>query len=90
MDELLREMKRDVESDDSHLVREFALLSSKNVRFSSGKARFVYYKTEHPQLREKAELLVDRRLVQDVTPGNTPIYRMSDAFIAMLKAWKPE
>jgi len=89
MQKLLAEMKQDVEADATGLVREFALVYSRFVGFSSNKARFLYYMTEHHMLCEEVDLLAERGLVQYVTSGETPIYRMSEAFISQLRAWNP-
>ncbi len=86
--DLLEEMRRDIEADATGLVREFALLPSTGVHFNSGKSRFVYYETEIPLLREKVDLLEEAGLVEDVTPGNTPIYRMTQDLVSQLRAWK--
>jgi len=84
MPELFTEMKTDLSNDDTGLVREFFILSSKHVILSSMKQRLAYYEDEHPDLRNKVDLLDDHGFIIDVTTGNTPIYRMTKEFVELL------
>ena len=84
MPRLLAEMKADFNREGMELVREFAILSNSRVSFWSEKKRFIYYQEEHPDLQNKVDLLQQYGLVKDVTPGNTPIYRMKEEFVEWL------
>ena len=84
MPRLLAEMKADFNNEGMGLVREFVVLSNRRVSFSSEKKRFIYYKEDHPDLQNKVDLLEQYGLVKDVTPGNTPIYRMKEEFVEWL------
>ncbi|MGD8500547.1 MAG: hypothetical protein PVJ86_07855 [Phycisphaerales bacterium] len=76
MPDLIAEMRKDVRGDKTRLVREFVLLPNSNVLFHSGKPRFVYYQTEHPNLQIQLDWLKEMGVILDVTPKSTPIYRM--------------
>lgn len=86
MPELIMEIKQDLDSDESNLMREFVLLPSKNIPFNSSKLRFAYFEDEHHNLIGKVDILADHGYVFDVTPGNTPIYRMTEEFISLVKS----
>jgi len=85
MADLIAEMRSNVQDDDTGLVREFVLLPNRNVSFWHGKPRFVYFESDHPQLRIQVDWLEERALIRDVTSKNTPIYRMTSEFFAWLK-----
>ena len=82
---LVAEMRSDVRSDDTQLVREIVPLRSHSVVFGSAKARFPYFETDHPTLRLQMDWLLDMGLVIDVRPANTPIYRITSEFWSWLR-----
>ena len=84
MPELMAEMRQDLVSDDSKLVREFVILPTERVVFSGTKARFRYYEDVHLDLQNQVDLLEEYGFVRDVTPSNTPIYRMTEEFVDLL------
>lgn len=84
MPELIAEMREDVRGDDTQLIREIVILYSRNVRFGGSKPRFLYFETEHPHLRLKIDWLEEMGFLVDITPGNTPLYRMVPEFIDAL------
>jgi hypothetical protein len=83
------EMKQNLSS--APLVREFIVLPSKHVAFGGGKLqpRFRYYEDEHPQLRGQLAMLEDYGYIRDVTPRNTPIYRMTEEFVELVLRSEP-
>ena len=85
MPELIAEMREDVRNDKTELIREFVVLPSQNVIFGHTKPRFIYFETEHPQLRLQVDWLEDMGVVVDVTPKNTPIYHMISEFVHWLR-----
>lgn len=85
MPKLINEMREDVRGDDTELVREFILLTSSHVRFSSTKERFRYHEDEHPGLHTQVDWLEEMGVVVDVTPRETPIYRMLPEFVFWLR-----
>ena len=85
MPDLISEMRTDVGEDATELVREFVLLPSPHVIFGHDKRRFVYFENEHPGLLVQVDWLEDMGLVVDVTPKNTPIYRLTSEFARWLR-----
>jgi hypothetical protein len=85
MPAFIEEMKKDLKS--SPLIREFIVLPNKHVSFGVGKLqpRFRYYEDEHPQLRGQLAMLEHYGYIHDVTPGNTPIYRMTEEFVELVQ-----
>jgi len=85
MPELIARMREAVRSDDTELIREFVVLPSRNVMFSSRKPRWGFSETEIPNLRLQVDWLEEMGCVVDVTPGNAPIYRMVPEFVEWLR-----
>jgi hypothetical protein len=84
MPNLLQEMKNDLLSDKTGLVREFRVLRDEHIMFHSTKHRFVYYENQHEDLLNKIGLLEEFGFIIDITTGNLPIYRMVNEFIDLL------
>lgn len=84
MPDLIAEMRQDVRSDASRLIREFVILASPDCVFGGEKSRFAYYKSTHPDLLLQVDWLEEMGLVVDVTPGNAPVYRLVPEFAAWL------
>lgn len=85
MPALIAEMKKDLEGEDGKFVREFFVTSRRHVLGGSEKPRFIYYEEDHDNLRGKIDILENHGYVTDVTPGNTPIYRMSEEFVSLVR-----
>lgn len=86
---LIAEMRADVRSDVTQLVREIVPLRSQGMVFGGRKEHLVYYETDHPDLQLQIDWLVDMGLVLDVTPANTPIYRITSEFWHWLREPAP-
>jgi hypothetical protein len=86
MPELIAEMKKDFMGEDGEFVREFFVMSKRHILGGTEKNRFVYYEEDHDNLHGKIDILENRRYIVDVTPGNTPIYRMSEEFVKLVLA----
>jgi len=85
MAHLLAEMKADLAGEGRSHVREFFVLPNERVRLGgSEKPRFVYYEDQHENLRGKLDILENAGYIMDVTPKNTPIFRMSEDFVRLL------
>ena len=84
MPALIAEMKKDLEGNQGKFVREFFVMSRRHVLGGSEKPRFIYYEEDHDNLRGKIDILENHGYVTDVTPGNTPIYRMSEEFVQLV------
>ena len=85
MPALIAQMRKDVKEDASGLVREFAVLNSKNVMFQHSKKRFDYYFADHPELANMIDRLVASALVKDVNHSSGIIYEMADDFLDFLR-----
>ncbi|MCC6357344.1 MAG: hypothetical protein IT450_01260 [Phycisphaerales bacterium] len=86
MPALLAEMKADLEREDGRMVREFFVLEKRSHRLGgSSKPRFTYYVEEHLQLHGQLEVLENRGYIIDVTPGNTPVFRMTEEFVESVR-----
>ena len=84
MPQLFAEMKNDLESDDTSLVREFIIIA-KGTHVSVRRQVFAYYFESHENLEEKVAFLVERNLITDVTDSNVSKYRFTDSFIESIK-----
>jgi hypothetical protein len=82
---LLSEMQRDLQSDETGLVMEFIVLSSRGVCYTYYKRAFRYYEEEIPDLRLMIDRLQDMDFIIPVSTGNFPIYRMKPDFVAALR-----
>ena len=85
MPRLIAEMRADISTENTELVRELVILWNRNVIFSPGKPRFVYYESEHPDIRNQIDWLEEMGMVVDATVGKTPIYRMVSEFVEWLR-----
>lgn len=73
------------ESLKSHpLIREFFVLSSRQVCVGSNMPRFAFYEDENADLRSKIALLESQEFVMEVTRKDTPTYKMTEEFVALL------
>ncbi|MBI2787326.1 MAG: hypothetical protein HYX59_01465 [Elusimicrobia bacterium] len=87
MPELLLEMANDVCGDEKSLTREIIMLPSPGVTFNGSKVRFTYYESQHADLANKLSMIEERGFITPIVLGNgdTPAYRMTEAFVRLLK-----
>lgn len=85
MPALIEKMKKDLEGEDGEFVREFFVMSKHHVLGGSSKLRFAYYEEDHKNLRGKIDILENHGYVVDVTPRKTPIFRMTEEFVALVR-----
>jgi len=85
MKELLAEMEIDLREDKSRSIREFVISPNRRVSFNGKKPRFMYFEDEHPHLRLQVDRLESAGYVDDITPGNAPIFRMSEHFVQLIR-----
>lgn len=78
-------MADDLKGDKSCAIREFVILPNERVMFDSVTPRFAYYEAKHPNIRNQVLLLAEAGYVQDVTVKSTPIFRMQEPFVSMLR-----
>jgi hypothetical protein len=86
MPDLIAEMKKDLSEDNGAFVREFFVMSKRHILGGSEKPRFIYYLEDHENLRGKMDVLENNGYLIDVTPGNTPVYRMTEEFVGLVLA----
>lgn len=84
MPELLREMKDDLQVEDSSMVREFVVLPNSRITFVHSKPRFQYFAESHPQLETKVDLIRDAGFVDQLECADVPMYRMREHFVEAL------
>jgi hypothetical protein len=84
MPALVAEMKKDLEGNQGKFVREFFVMSRQHILGGSDKPRFIYFEEDHENLRGKIDILENHGYLTDVTPGNVPIYRMSEEFVRLV------
>ena len=85
MPALIADMRTDVQSDTTELIREFFVPSSKNAVPPSLRARFYYARADHPGVLNQVDWLEDMGLVVDITSGHPPKYRMTPEFVQWLR-----
>ncbi len=85
MPDLIQEMNVDFNNPEFISARELAILPNKRVSFNSRQKRFIYYEEQHNDLKGKIAILENHNFVYDVTPGNTPIYRITEEFWELVK-----
>jgi hypothetical protein len=84
MPDLLREMKADLKTEGSSMIREFVLLPNARVIFNHGKPRFQYFAEVHPHLQTQVDLIRDAGFVEELESTNVPMYRMRENFVEAL------
>ena len=87
--DLLQEMATDLHNNKDKLIREFVILDSSAITFNHMKPRFEYYKEKHPVAQNAVDLLLEYKLIKDVTPKTTPVYRMTEEFVELLTTLFP-
>jgi hypothetical protein len=85
MPELFAEMAADLNSPTGAVVREFVLVPSRATMFNPSAPVFLYYESEHRDLKAKARLLADDGFVVDAAVNAVPRYRMLPDFATLLK-----
>jgi hypothetical protein len=88
MPELITAIKADLSKEENRFIREFFVLHDRQVCFGgSQKPRFVYYEDEHANLLGKLDILENENYLTDVTPGNTPMFRMSEDLVELIRKY---
>jgi len=81
---LIGEMKADLLR--SPHVREFSAIKSGTMMGDPRMPRFVYKSNSYPN---KAQMLENLGFIVDVTPGNVPMYRMTEEFVELVMEYAP-
>lgn len=88
MPALMGEMKADLSREGQEHIREIFVLDDRRIRLGgSKKERFVYFAEDHGDLHGKLSILENMGYVIDVTPGNTPIFRMTEGFVELVRRY---
>jgi hypothetical protein len=85
MPALIAEMRSDVQGDATELVREFCVLQSPNHAYGWSKPHFRYDGESFPDLALQIDWLEEMGLVEDVTTGNLPKFRLKPDFVDWLR-----
>jgi len=86
MPKLFQEMAKGLRGDGNELLREFVVLPKPSTPFEGGgKRRFTYYEIDYPSLRDYVDLLNGEGYLEDRTAGSTPIFKMREPFVRLLK-----
>lgn len=90
MQSFMSELRDDLNNPDAVAVREFFVLQTPGVMLGgSNKHRFRYNESQHQSLREHLDLLVDAGFLTDMTTAKSaPIYRMSEEFVELARAYR--
>ena len=81
---VIDEMRKDARNEEFSVVRKFFVKSSKTT-VNMSEPHLEYYTDVHPDLDAAISHLEDMRYIEDITPGNCPMYRMYEHFVDRLK-----
>jgi len=82
--ELIAEMREDMSNPKNRHTRIFFVKSSKTSIGSSNEPAFEYHTDKHSNIYAAVADLEARDYIRDITPGNCPMYRMSENFAERL------
>ena len=81
---LIQEMIEDVKNPDFIGARNFFITESDSI-INKAEPAFEYHTDVHPELNAAILYLEDIGYIQDITPGNCPMYRFFEHFYERLK-----
>ena len=81
---VIAEMKEDVQNPNLLAVREFFVKSS-GTTVNRSKPCFEYHTDVHTDLGAAISYLEELGFIEDITPGNCPMYRMREHFVDRLR-----
>ncbi len=81
---VIEEMKKDMQSAEAANIREFFLKTTSTI-LNAPKPHFEYYTDVHPEVQAAAKYLEELGYVEDITPGNCPMYRMREVLVDRLR-----
>lgn len=84
MPDLLQEMKADLQTSGSSMIREFVLLPNARVSFNHSKPRFQYFAEVHPHLQTQVDLMRDAGFKDELDSAKVPMYRMREHLVEEL------
>lgn len=81
---IIEEMKEDAKNPEFQNVREFFVKSSRTT-VSRNEPCFEYHTDVHSDIGAAIRYLEELGYIEDITPGNCPMYRMREHFIDQLR-----
>lgn len=81
---VIAEMREDFSQPANRGVRAFFLKSSKTYIGFVSEPAFEYHTDKHPDARAAALLLESHGYVTDISPGDTPMYRVHESLVSLL------
>jgi hypothetical protein len=84
MPELFAEIRKDLSANPALMLREFVILPNERITFNHGQPRIEIYETKHPAAKNQVGVLLSEGLVDVVRSSETPIYRLTEAFVQRL------
>ena len=81
---IIQEMKSDLRQEGMSGARVFFVKESYTMIGCPSEPCFEYHTDKHEDLRAAVHLLLDNSLLKDITPGNAPMYRMSERLVDFL------
>ena len=89
MPELFKEMKADLQGEQTGLVREFFVLPTPGSAHGWAEKHFRYDISRFEGLLEKIKMLEHAGFVLDVSRSrNVPRYWLEESFVVLLRKWK--
>ncbi|MEA1028388.1 hypothetical protein T3A99_07375 [Pseudomonas sp. N-137] len=85
---VIEEMERDLRAEGGSGVRVFFVKSSYSMIGFASEPYFELHTDKHLDLSAAIQFLLDQGLIIDITPGNAPMYRMSERLVDLLLARK--
>lgn len=85
MSDLIAALKAEATRPGWEMVREIFALPTKGVLAGTSQRRFMLYEDEIADLLTKLRTLESYGFVTEVTTKSVPIFRMTEAFVAMLR-----
>ena len=82
--DIVAEMRADFSSPEGQGVRAFFVKESNTLIAFTSEPCFEYHTDKHPNLRAAVLLLAHQGFISDMTPGNTPMYRVHESLVDQL------
>lgn len=81
---IIKEMEEDTRNPELQAVREFFVKSSRAI-VNRDKPSFEYHTDVHADIGAAISFLEELGYIEDITPGNCPMYRMREHLIDLLR-----
>lgn len=81
---IIGEMKADLRQEGMGGARVFFVKESYTMIAFVSEPCFEYNTDKHEDLRAAVQFLLDHNLIKDITPGKTPMYRISERLVDFL------